>query len=201
MTDTVPELSAAQQSRFAEPWNGDQRAHPWTFQAFAGAGALRSSLADMSKLADALLAGPKGPLAKAWPLLAGDLAQMPSAGGAVGLALFHVKADGEDSYLHDGGTGGFRSLIQVWPASGRAAVVLASNAEANPAAWLAAWQAKGHPPLTRSEVALPAAVLDQYVGVYTLDKSVALHAAPPGRRPGRAAHRAAVLPDLRQRQG
>jgi hypothetical protein len=77
-----------------------------------------------------------------------------------------------DSYLHDGGTGGFRSLIQVWPASDRAAVVLASNAEANPAVWLAAWQAKGHPPVSRSEVTLPAAVLDQYVGVYTLDKSV-----------------------------
>jgi D-alanyl-D-alanine-carboxypeptidase/D-alanyl-D-alanine-endopeptidase len=172
MADTVQELSAAQLARFAEPWDGDRRVRPWTFQAIAGAGALRSSLGDMSKLADALLAGPKGPLAKAWPLLAGDLAQVPSAGGTIGLGLFHVKADGGDSYLHDGGTAGFRSLIQVWPASGRAAVVLASNAAANPAAWLAAWEAKGRPPETRAEVALPAAVLDQYVGVYSLDKTV-----------------------------
>jgi D-alanyl-D-alanine-carboxypeptidase/D-alanyl-D-alanine-endopeptidase len=173
MPDTVPVLSAPQQSRFAEPWAADRPVKPWTFKAIAGAGALRSTLADMSKLADALLAGPKGPLARAWPLLAGDLAQVPSA-GSIGLALFHVKADGVDSYLHDGGTGGFRSLIQVWPASGRAAIVLASNTGANPAVWLAAWQAKGRPAITRSEVALPAAVLDQYVGVYTLDKSVRL---------------------------
>jgi CubicO group peptidase (beta-lactamase class C family) len=172
MPDTVPELAAAQQTRFAEPWDVDKKVRPWTFQAIAGAGALRSTLADLSKLADALLAGPKGPLAKAWPLLAGDLAQVPSAGGSIGLALFHVKADGVDSYLHDGGTGGFRSLIQVWPASGRAAIVLASNTGASPAVWLAAWQAKGRPAVTRSEVALPATVLDQYVGVYTLDKSV-----------------------------
>jgi serine-type D-Ala-D-Ala carboxypeptidase/endopeptidase len=171
MTDTVQELSAAQQARFAEPWDGDQRVRAWTFKAMAGAGALRSSLADMSKLADALLAGPQGPLAKIWPSLAGDLAQMPAVGGAIGLGLFHVKTEGEVRYLHDGGTAGFRSLIQVRPASGRAAIVLASNAGANPAAWLAAWEATGHPPASRSEVTLSPAVLDQYVGVYSLDKT------------------------------
>jgi D-alanyl-D-alanine-carboxypeptidase/D-alanyl-D-alanine-endopeptidase len=172
MTDTVQELSAAQQSRFAAAWAGDKAVSPWTFKAIAGAGALRSSLADMSKLADALLTGSKGPFAKIWPSLAGDLVEMPAVGGKIGLGLIHIKADGEDSYLHDGGTGGFRSLIQIWPASGRAAVVLASNAEANPALWLAAWQAKGHPAVARSEVALPAAELDQYAGVYPLDKTV-----------------------------
>src|SRR5262249_46198647 len=52
------------------------------------------------------------------------------------------------------------------------AVVLASNAGANPAVWLAAWETKGQPPVSRSEVTLPAAVLDQYVGIYTLDKNV-----------------------------
>jgi len=171
MTDTVQELSPAQQARFAEPWSGDQRAHPWSFKALAGAGALRSSLADLSKLADALLAGPKGPLAKAWPLLSGDLAEMPIVGGKIGLALIHLKSAGEDAYLHDGGTGGYRSLIQVRPASGRAVIVLVSNAAENPAIWLTAWEAKGHPPVTRTEVALPAAELDRYTGVYTIDKS------------------------------
>jgi CubicO group peptidase (beta-lactamase class C family) len=171
MTDTVQELSAAQQARFAEPWDGDRRAHPWTFKALAGAGALRSSLADMSKLADALLAGPKGPLAKAWPLLTGDLAQMPSEGGSIGLALIHAKANGEDVYRHDGGTAGFRSLIQVRPTSGRATVVLASNAVAAPPTWVAAWEAMERPPVARSEVTLPAEVLDQYVGVYPIDKT------------------------------
>jgi D-alanyl-D-alanine-carboxypeptidase/D-alanyl-D-alanine-endopeptidase len=171
MANSVQELSAAQQTRFAEPWSGDQRAHPWAFMALAGAGALRSSLADMSKLADALLAGPKGPLARAWPLLAGDFMDMPVEGGKIGLALIHTKSGGEESYLHDGGTGGYRSLIQVHPTSGRAAIVLASNATANPARWLAAREAEGRPPVTRSEVALPTAVLDQYAGVYTIDKS------------------------------
>ncbi|HEX3552284.1 MAG TPA: serine hydrolase [Thermoanaerobaculia bacterium] len=171
MADTVQNLSPAQQSRFAEPWDGDHKAHPWTFMAVAGAGALRSSLAEMSKLADALLAGSKGPLGNVWPLLAGDHTDMPAVGGKIGLGLIHAKANGEESYSHDGGTGGFRSTLSVRPASGRAVVVLASNAAANPGAWLAAWEAKGRQPASRSEVTLPAEVLDEYVGVYSIDKS------------------------------
>src|SRR6185295_13761430 len=85
MVDTAANLSPAQRSRFAEPWSGDQRAHPWTFTALAGAGALRSSLADMSRFADALLAGPKGRLGRVWPLLAGDYAERSAMGGKIGL--------------------------------------------------------------------------------------------------------------------
>jgi CubicO group peptidase (beta-lactamase class C family) len=141
MADTVQELSAAQQARFAIAWDGDRVVRSWKFQAMAAAGALRSSLADMSKLVDALLAGPKGPLAKAWPLLAGDLADMPARNGKIGLALIHTKSGGQDTYTHDGGTAGYRSLMEVRPESGRAAVVLASNITANTDLWLAAWLA------------------------------------------------------------
>jgi serine-type D-Ala-D-Ala carboxypeptidase/endopeptidase len=171
MIDTVQDLSAAQQARFAEPWDGEKRMHPWTFQAMAGAGALRSTLADMSKFADALLAGSKGPLGRAWPLLAGDFAELPAVGGKIGLALIHAQADGEETYSHDGGTGGYRSVVQVHPANGRAVIVLASNAAAVPANWLAAWEAGRRAPVQRSEVALPATVLDEYPGVYAIDKT------------------------------
>ena len=171
MVDTVQELSAAQRSRFAEPWNGEERAQPWTFKSFAGAGALRSTLADMSRFADALLAGAKGPLGHVWPLVAGDYVDMPAAGGKVGLALLHAKESGEDSYSHDGGTGGFRSTIHVRPGSGRAFVVLTSNAWGNPQAWLAGWEAAGRGPVARSEIALPAETLDEYVGVYSIDST------------------------------
>jgi len=171
MADTVQDLSSAQQSRFAEPWDGEKPAHPWTFQAIAGAGALRSTLADMSKLADAFLAGSKGPLGAVWPLLAGDYADMPAVGGKIGLALIHVKDNGEDSYLHDGATGGYRSTIVVRPPSGRAVVVLASNGAADPTTWLAAWQAGERQPMAGSEVALPAEALEEYAGVYSIDKT------------------------------
>jgi serine-type D-Ala-D-Ala carboxypeptidase/endopeptidase len=169
MVDTVQDLSPEQQSRFAEPWSGDKPAHAWTFMAFAGAGALRSTLADMSKFADALLAGSQGPLGDLWPLLAGDYA--PMAGGKIGLALGHQKDRGEDSYSHEGGTGGYRSIVYVRPASGLAAILLASNAEAAPPVWLAKWEGKGYEPVTRTEISLPSVVLDEYVGVYPFDKT------------------------------
>src|SRR6185295_14295041 len=63
------------------------------------------------------------------------------------------------------------SIVYVRPASGRAFVVLASNARANPLAWLVAWRAAGRPPVTRSEIVLPGEVLDEYVGVYPIDKA------------------------------
>ncbi len=171
MVDTVQELAPAQQARFAEPWDGEKQAHPWTFMAISGAGALRSTLADLSKLADAFLAGSKGPLGKVWPLLAGDYAEMPALGGKIGLALIHAQDHGEDTYAHDGGTGGFRSTIEVRPGSGRAVIVLASNAAANPQGWLAAWRSAESQPMARTEVVLPAAALDEYVGVYPIDKT------------------------------
>ena len=173
MADTAQDLSTPQQSRFAEPWDGERRVQPWTFQAMAGAGALRSTLADMSKLADALIAGSAGPLSKAWPLLAGDLAEMTS-GVKIGLALIHMKVDGQDVYIHQGGTGGFRSVIQVRPASGHAIVVLASNATADLDAWITNWEAKGRPVVARAEIALPSGTLEEYVGVYTVEKPVRL---------------------------
>ena len=172
MVDTVQQLSSAQQPRFAEPWAGDKPAHPWTFTAISGAGALRSTLADMSRFADALLAGAKGPLGHVWPLLAGDYVDMPAVGGKIGLGLVHLKENGEDTYWHNGGTGGYRSVLSVYPASGRAVIVLASNAAAVPEGWLSAWNAKGREAVKRTEITLPAAVLDEYVGVYSIDKSV-----------------------------
>ncbi len=171
MGDTAQELSADQESRFALPWDGAEPAHPWTFQAMAGAGALRSTLADMAKLADAFLAGAKGPLGAAWPVLAGDYAPMPMEGGEIGLALVHARDHGEDAYWHDGGTGGYRSLLQVRPESGRAFVLLASNARAVPQAWLASWQDGEPKPAAHTEIDLPAETLDRYVGVYSISHS------------------------------
>lgn len=171
MTDTVQDLTPAQRTRFAEPWSKDQRTQPWSFKAMAGAGALRSSLADMSRFADALLAGSKGPLGAVWPLVAGDYVEMPTV-GKLGLALVHTTIYGEDNYGHDGGTGGYASTLLVRPASGRAFILLASNGAAQPAAWLAAWEAAGRPPsAARTEIALPAATLDEYADVYSINKS------------------------------
>ncbi len=167
MTDTAQDLSVEQRSRFTQGWDGTERAAPWTFQAIAGAGALRSTAADLAKFADALAAGATGPLEKVWPSVT-DTVDAAGLGGRVGLALIQEKIDGEDCYGHEGGTGGFRSALRVFPKSGRAQILLASNARAVPSAWFAALRAEGRPAVERTEVARPSAELDGYVGVYTL---------------------------------
>ena len=172
MTDTVQRLSDEQRARFATPWDGDKTAQPWSFLAMAGAGALRSTAADMAKFADALLAGPTGPLADVWSLVIGDAADASGLGARIGLALMEQTIDGETGYGHDGGTGGYRSQVLVFPKSGTAHVILASNAAAVPSAWLAAMRAEGRPPVERKEIARPGAELDEYVGVYALSPQV-----------------------------
>ena len=171
MTDTAQTLSPDQEARLAEPWSGKKRSNPWTFQAISGAGALRSTVADMAKFSDALLAGTNGPLGKAWPLVSGDFADWPGAGAKVGLALLHSREYGEDSYSHEGWTGGYRSVMYLRPGKDRGAVVLASNTDANPLAWLIAWASPAVPAAARTKVTLPAALLDEYVGVYSIDKT------------------------------
>ncbi|HYN20739.1 MAG TPA: DUF3471 domain-containing protein, partial [Thermoanaerobaculia bacterium] len=43
---------------------------------------------------------------------------------------------------------------------------------ANPGGWLASWEAQGRQPVARSEIVLPAATLDEYVGIYPIDKTM-----------------------------
>jgi|CXWL01.1.fsa_nt_gi CubicO group peptidase (beta-lactamase class C family) len=173
MPDTTQELSSDQRSRFAEPWAGSERARPWTFKAMAGAGALRSTLADLSCFADALLAGASGRLGRLWPLVSAPQAPMPALGGSIGLALLHGPLHGEDSYWHYGGTGGYRAALMVFPGSARAVVVLASNGQAPVENWLSAWLAPAGEGVRapRVPISLPAEELDPYVGVFESGKS------------------------------
>jgi hypothetical protein len=134
----------------------------------AGAGALRSTAADMAKLAEAIHSGPKGPLAEVWTLLTGDPAAAPALGGKVGLGLIQLPVDGEIAYGHDGGTGGYRSGFLVFPKSGKGYVILASNAAGAPLAWVNAVRAAARPRVERKEIALEGAALDEYVGVYAM---------------------------------
>ena len=90
----------------------------WDLDALAGAGAIRSTSADLMKFLEANLL-PAGPLAPA--LL---LAQKPQARNGRGeIALgWHVWPSG--IYWHNGGTGGYTSYMSFDPKRGTAVVVL-----------------------------------------------------------------------------
>ena len=144
MQDTTVALADAQKARMAPPRNADGDAeHLWDLAALAGAGGIRSSVADMLKFARAQFR-PAGPLAtlddvrqpkRSEPSPADaldepiDLAQQKRHDGANGIAMglgWHFARDGKTRW-HNGGTGGFHSYLAVVPGDRRAVCVLSNT--------------------------------------------------------------------------
>ena len=97
----------------------------WNIAMLGPAGALTSTLGDMIAFGR-ILADPPERWARHVSLLAAD--PVPAAGNAtIGLGFLQAKVGDRIFYLHDGGTGGFRSALWVEPATGRGAVVLLNS--------------------------------------------------------------------------
>ena len=103
-TDSIPSNLAAGYDMFGAP------TPYWYFDALAGAGALRSTPADMLRFLRAQLDPEATPLAEA--LRATHNVQYQQAGGPTLGIGWHIQtlADGTPFYWHNGGTGGFRSF-------------------------------------------------------------------------------------------
>lgn len=172
MQDTVQALSDAQQRRFVSANAGDAAASPWHLDAFAGAGALRSTAADMLSLGEAVL-DPEHPLAPAWKLASTMRADMRAQGGRIGLAVFDGKQRGEAYLWHNGGTGGFRSEFRVYPGARRTEILLINNAALDPGAVYARMNPPPAPIGERSESAIEPARLAELAGVYKVDQQAA----------------------------
>jgi CubicO group peptidase (beta-lactamase class C family) len=139
MKDTTIELSAAQQARLIQGYSGaHEKAHQWTFQSMAGAGALRSTIDDLLTYAEAYLHPDKIPAASSGPAAtlpaALRLAQQPQADGPGGTKialawLFHPETG---VYWHNGGTAGYASFVSFEPKLDRAIVVLYNCLDMNP---------------------------------------------------------------------
>lgn len=156
LKDTVITLSPEQQQRFIQGYTGSHDAQgPWRLNALAGAGALRSTVADLLTYCDDLMHperlqgkhGDGATLAQAIPLALQPRADV-AEGMKIGLAWLVKPAEGE--YLHDGGTGGYSSLIVFDPQKDRAIVVLYNCMDLMP----------GRPQLTDRVVANVSALLD-----------------------------------------
>ena len=116
-----PEVHVAGHTR-----RGRERRDVWTFDAMAGAGALWSTVTDMTAFVRANLEPPPAsPLGEAI-----RLAQQPLAGtGRMQQAMAWIRLAGRDGALlwHNGGTAGFRSFVGVDVDRGRGVVVLGNS--------------------------------------------------------------------------
>ena len=154
----------------APPFNGDKRVSQWDFDAFAGTGGLRSTKADMLLFGRALMAGRAGPLGAAAERVMQPLDVMNSA--EIGYALMMRGPAGRRTYFHNGGTGGFRTHLLMLPDVGQVAIIMVSNAEANVDAFGAEVLAARYP-ISDTHIALDAAALPEYTGVFRVDPKLA----------------------------
>jgi len=149
----------------------------WNFDVLAGAGALRSSAADLLTWLEAQLDTVDGPLARA---VAMARAPRTRANGGTRIALGWIVGGSaaHPIWWHNGGTGGFRSFAAFDPSRKAAIVVLSNSSQTvddigghlfNPKVPV---MLPARPP--RTSVALTPAAMDRIVGAYPLTSGFVL---------------------------
>ena len=133
MTDTVIAIPPALQSRFIQGYTAEHKpAHAWDLDALAGAGAIRSTAADMliyldaqlhpDRLSTSTLAAPNG------KTLPAAIEQTHVLHADVGhnqhIALNWFRHDDTGTYWHNGGTAAFSSYAAFNPQQDFAIIVL-----------------------------------------------------------------------------
>ena len=163
--------TAAMQGRVASGHDQmGEPTHAWHLDALAGAGAIRSTLDDMLRFAAAARDTIQGPLARVMALSERESFRVDST-TAIGLGWHRRTTGGRTLVWHNGGTGGFRSMLVIDPGANRAAVVLANTTHSQDALGLALLDAAVRVPALpalRASVAVDARTLTQYPGRYRL---------------------------------
>lgn len=111
----------------APPHAGNGPSIVTTFKAFAPAGSLRSTAADMLVFGQALAHPERTPLRDALKLVLQPHADARPKKGKIGLGPFMVGSPEHVSYVHDGATAGYHSAIQVVPSADIVRIVLMNN--------------------------------------------------------------------------
>jgi D-alanyl-D-alanine-carboxypeptidase/D-alanyl-D-alanine-endopeptidase len=146
----------------------------WDIPTLAGAGAIRSTAAELLKFVAANAGLTKTDLLPAMQLAHQARHKTDGEGGEIGLAWQITKADGGTNIWHNGQTGGYHSFIGFDPEKMRGVVVLANSETSiddigrhllNGKAPLA----KMNPVEGHKSIALDAKPLDGYVGRYELN--------------------------------
>lgn len=149
---------------------------PWHLDVLAGAGGIRSTLEDMLRFASAARDTVRGPLARAMALSQREIFRVDST-TSVGLGWHRRTRRGHTVTWHNGGTGGFRSMLVVDPGTGRAGVVLSNSANQSDALGLYLLDASVRVPAlpaARAIVRVDPQTLAKYPGTYRLTPDFAI---------------------------
>lgn len=128
MDDTRIELSETMKENLALGHLGGQIVDNWDIPTLAGAGAIRSSTADMAKFIAANLAYVNTDLRDAMTL--SHQIRHDKAGGMSVAMAWHVKKGEEgDVIWHNGGTGGYKSFAGFVKETGKGVVILTNSTQ------------------------------------------------------------------------
>jgi CubicO group peptidase (beta-lactamase class C family) len=178
MIDTMISLPPSHAARLAAPFDAYMRpVKPVEMAALAGAGAIRSTAADMLIFARALI-DPNSPIA---PAMKTALSVRTPSENRFEHALGWVvrRLPGRELLMHNGQSYGFSSILILEPAKGRAVVALV-NSKAEPGPEDLAFNIVGGQPVQptpavppapppfvpRTAISLPVAELDKVAGRY-----------------------------------
>jgi CubicO group peptidase (beta-lactamase class C family) len=131
MHDTSIALTGDQQARLAPGHARGAVVSNWDINVLAGAGALRSTPADMAKLLTALMHPPASRIGKAIALAIDPRADVGAS--RIGFAwLTSTPPSGRPFTWHNGGTGGYRTFIGFTQSAKAGIVVLTNTADQGP---------------------------------------------------------------------
>ncbi len=175
LEDTGIALSAAQAARLIQGHDENGRAvPPWDFGALEGAGALRSTPADMLRFLQLCLGGVASPLA---PVIDRSMAYQGPFDNAHSMGLgWLISAQGQR--WHDGMTGGYYTFVAIDPQAQVGVVLLANTRHpiAQQMGWALIRLLAGEPYRFElpQEIVLGEEILRRYVGRYVLGPGVSL---------------------------
>ena len=128
MRETKLVFSPEMMTNLAYGHSGGEEVSNWDIPTLAGAGAIRSSTADMSKYIGANLGYVESSLKEAMDL--SHVVRHSKAGEmSVGLGWHIRKGSQGDVIWHNGGTGGYRAFAGFVKETGRGVVILTNSSE------------------------------------------------------------------------
>jgi serine-type D-Ala-D-Ala carboxypeptidase/endopeptidase len=170
MKDTV-QILGLKTPRLAQGYSHLAKINGWEFKAMAGAGALRSTASDMLIFSRAMMAGRTGLLGAASERMLQPLGQFQNS--QIGYAVFIRGPESKRTYMHDGLTGGYRAQWMISPSTKEAVIALVSNSHA-PISRMHALLLAGLYPNTVQPSSNSSSKINDYVGVFRIDKSSAV---------------------------
>ncbi|WP_223788359.1 serine hydrolase [Marinicella meishanensis] len=159
---TYMTLDAVPEAHLAQGHNGNRASQAWNFAALAGAGSIRSDIRDLLAYGVAHLSATESPLQAAMDLATAVHYEQGQL--QVGLG-WHFGQGG--IIWHNGGTGGFRSMLMIDPKNQRVVAGI-TNSSNNDVEDIVAHLMNPDAPMRQHDFPVPieASQLDPYLGQY-----------------------------------